>query len=48
MFYTNVMHGFSKELTVAGEFAWWRTKYRGLPDASPLRVEVAIIYKFAR
>jgi hypothetical protein len=44
--YGNLFIAFSPELTVAGEVAWWRTKYRGLDDGQPFRFEMSIIYKW--
>jgi hypothetical protein len=46
--YGNVFYELSPELSLAGELAWWRTEYRLLTeqDASPFRLEFAIIYKW--
>jgi hypothetical protein len=46
--YANLFYGFSSELSLAGEFAWWHTAYRGLPDASPIRFELSLIYKWIK
>ncbi len=45
-FYGNLFYGFSPELSVAGELAWWRTKYIGLEDGRPFRFEMSLIYKW--
>ena len=39
--YGNLFHAFSPELTLAGEIAHWRTRYRGIGDSKPVRLEVS-------